>query len=271
MIQMSNKKDQKQQAKQVILDLNCDLGQSFGVYRNEQELELLDYVSSVNISCGSHAGDPLTIMNMLKTAADKNLAVGAHIGYPDIQGFGYRTMSLNEEEIQALVVYQIGAINSLAKLYNLTVEQVRPHGAMYVQAAKDYKSSLAIAKAIAKYDPWLIYVGAPGENLINAGVEANIRVAQEIQLDKKYSTEGNIIFEEGDVVDLDYSTKLLESIINDSSVINNQQGKTKIDVKTVHLAMKSAFSIELAQKAKELVKNPIPLAGTYVAGNGWLE
>lgn len=265
----SLRKEQKQD-KQINIDLNCDLGQSFGVYKNEQELDLLEYVSSVNISCGSHAGDPVTIMNMLKLASENNLAIGAHIGYPDIQGFGYRSMNLGEEEIQALVTYQIGALISLAKLYNLTVEHVRPHGALYVQAAKDYKTSLAIAKSIAKYDPWLIYVGAPSENLLKAGEEANIRVAQEVQLDKKYTIDGSIDFDAGDIVDNNYSINLLESVVNDSSVINDQQGKTKLDVKTIHLAMKTSASLEIAQKAKELIVNPIPLAGTYVAGNGWI-
>ena len=93
---------------------------------------------------------------------------------------------------------------------------------------------------------------------------------QEIQLDKKYTPDGNIDFEAGDVVDLDYSTKLLESIVKDASVINNQEGKTKLDIKTIHLTVKSAISGEIAQKAKELIPNPIPIAGTYVAGNGWI-
>ncbi|MEI8389763.1 MAG: LamB/YcsF family protein [bacterium] len=270
MIPLSSIKKEQKPEKQINIDLNCDLGQSFGVYKNEQELELLQYVSSVNISCGSHAGDPLTIMNMLKLASENNLTVGAHVGYPDIQGFGYRNMNLNDEEIQALVVYQIGALNSLAKLYNLTVEHVRPHGAMYVEAAKNYKTSLAIAKAVAKYDPWLIYVGAPGENLLKAGEETNLRVAQEVQLDKKYAIDGTVDFEAGDIVDLEYSTRLLETLVRDSSVINNQQGRTKLEIKTVHLSVKSAVSIELAQKAKALISNPIPIIGTYVAENGWL-
>lgn len=270
MIPLSNiKKDQKQE-KIINLDINCDLGQSFGVYKNEQELELIDYVSSVNISCGSHAGDPLTIMNMLKTASEKNIAIGAHIGYPDIQGFGYRNMMLNDEEIQALVIYQIGAINSLAKIYNLTVEHVRPHGAMYIQAAKDYKTSLAIAKAIAKYDPWLIYVGASCENLVKAGEEANVRVAKEILLDKKYTLEGYIDFESEDVIDRNYSEKLIETLANESSVLNNQGGKTKVKAQTVHLNMKHEFSLDIAKKSKELISNPIPITGTYVAENGWM-
>ncbi len=270
MIPLSSLKKEQKQEKQISIDLNCDLGQSFGVYKNDSEIELLKYVSSVNISCGSHAGDPVTIMNTLKIAAENHVSVGAHIGYQDIQGFGYRAMNLDEEEIQALVIYQIGALSSLAKVYNISLEHVRPHGAMYVQAAKDYKISFAIAKAIAKYDPWLIYVGAPGENLLNAGEEANIRVAQEIQPDKKYTVEGNIDFESGDIANLNYSFRLLEGLLRDSTVINNQEGRTKLDFKTIHLSLKSSVSLEIAKKAKELIPNPIPMAGTYVAETGWV-
>ena len=270
MIPLSSIKKEPKQEKEIFIDINCDIGQSFGVYRNDIELELLDYVSSVNIPCGTHAGDPVTIMNMLKLAAERNLSIGAHIGYPDIQGFGYRNMLLTEEEIEALVIYQIGALNSLAKTYNLTVTHVRPHGAMYVQAAKDYKTSLAIAKALAKYDSWMIYVGAAGENLIKAGEEANIKIAQEVLLDKRYTVEGNTDFESEDIIEREYSEKLLEAIVKNSSVINNQNGKTQVDIKTIHLSMKSEFSLELAKKAKELVKTPTPIIGTYIAENGWV-
>ena len=270
MIPLSSIKKDHKQEKETIIDINCDIGQSFGIYKNDMELELLDYVSSVNIPCGTHAGDPVTIMNMLKLAAEKNLSIGAHIGYPDIQGFGYRNMILSEEEIEALVIYQIGALNSLAKIYNLAITHVRPHGAMYVQAAKDYKTSLTIAKSIAKYDSWMIYVGAAGENLLKAGGEANIRVAQEVLLDKRYTVEGNTDFDSGDVIDREYSERLLNSVIKNSAVINNRDGKTVLDVKTLHLSMKSEFSMDLAKKARELVKNPTPIAGTYVAGNGWV-
>ena len=153
MIPLSNiKKDQNQQ-KQLYIDLNCDIGQSFGVYKNELEYGLLPYVSSVNISCGSHAGDPVTIMNAIKAAKEYNLAIGAHVGYPDIQGFGYRNMQLSDEELQAVVVYQIGALSALAKTYNLVIEHVRPHVALYIYAEKDFNISCSIAKAIAGFDP----------------------------------------------------------------------------------------------------------------------
>ena len=97
------------------IDFNCDLAQAYGVYKNKQEFELLDYVSSVNISCGFHAGDPVTIKEALLKAKEKNVAIGAHIGFNGIQGFGYRPVELKEDELEALVIYQVGAIMSFAK------------------------------------------------------------------------------------------------------------------------------------------------------------
>lgn len=114
------------------IDFNCDLAQSFGIYKNSSESRLLDYVSSVNIACGFHAGDPLTIKEALLTAKEKNIVVGAHIGFDDIQGFGYRQMELDSDELEALVMYQVGALMTFAKAYNMEIEHVRPHGAMYL-------------------------------------------------------------------------------------------------------------------------------------------
>ena len=113
------------------IDFNCDLAQAYGIYKNNTEYELLDYVSSVNISCGFHAGEPTTIKEAVLKAKEKNVVIGAHIGFNDIQGFGYRPVELKEDELEALVVYQIGALMSFAKAYGVSVEHVRPHGAMY--------------------------------------------------------------------------------------------------------------------------------------------
>ena len=116
------------------IDFNCDLAQSFGIYKNNSEYNLLDYVSSVNIACGFHAGDPSAIKEALLAAKDRNVVVGAHIGYDDIQGFGYRPMDLEEDELEALVMYQVGALMTFAKAYHMEIEHVRPHGAMYRKA-----------------------------------------------------------------------------------------------------------------------------------------
>ncbi|EKE03131.1 MAG: hypothetical protein ACD_20C00251G0002 [uncultured bacterium] len=271
MIPLSSIKKEQNQVKQLCIDLNCDIGQSFGVYRNDLEFSLLPYVSSVNISCGCHAGDPTTIMSALKIAKEHNLAIGAHIGYPDIQGFGYRSMKLSDEELQATVLYQIGALSSMAKAYNLVIEHIRPHGALYKDAATNFEVSTSIAKAIAQFDKWLIYVGAAGENLNKAGELADIRVAPEVHLDKKYNFAGSVDFEADGVIDLQYSIGQLESLIKDSTLKNNQDGKSRVNFKTIHLSMKSAISIEIAQKAKELIVQPVPISAALIGNNGWLQ
>lgn len=270
MISLSSlKKDQNQQ-KQLFIDLNCDIAQSFGVYKNDLEYSILPYVSSVNISCGSHAGDPVTIMNAIRIAKENNLAVGAHIGYPDIQGFGYRAMNLNDEEMQAVVLYQIGALCSLAKAYNVQIEHVRPHGALFRQMAQNLDTSVSVAKAIAKYDPWLVLVGAAGDVLNKTAEITNIRIAPEIHIDKKYNVDGTYDFENEIPVSQGFAIDQLELIIKESCVKNVQDGKTKMNFKTIHLNVKSEFSVQIARRAKELIGQPVPIQASLVGNTGWV-
>ena len=147
------------------IDFNIDAAQGYGVYKNDKETELLKYVSSVYISCGFHAGDPLLIREYLLKCKENNLTIGAHIGFNDIAGLGYRPMELSSEEIEAIVLYQVGALASFAKSYNLTIDSVRPHGAMYKLASENFEFSLAIAKAIQKFDKWLNYTCLDNEIL----------------------------------------------------------------------------------------------------------
>ena len=171
------------------IDFNIDAAQGFGLFRNEKETELIEYVSSVNISCGFHAGDPLLIREFLLKCKEKNITIGAHIGFNDIAGLGYRPMELSPDEIEAIVIYQIGALASFAKSYGLTIDLVRPHGAMYKLAAENYDFSLAIAKAIKKFDKWLIYTCLDNEILQNVPDETNIVINRELFVDKYYTQD----------------------------------------------------------------------------------
>ena len=208
------------------IDFNCDLAKSFGIYKNSSETRLLDYVSSVNISCGFHAGDPLAIKEALLKAKEQNIVVGAHIGFDDIQGFGYRQMELDEDELEALVMYQVGAIMTFAKAYNMEIEHVRPHGAMYRQAMEDLEFSRTIAKAIKKCSQWLVYYGATGETLATVAEEENIQVAHEVHLEKIYDENGNIDFSARDLENTDIAIQRLKTLLQNSQVTNNVGGKT---------------------------------------------
>ena len=252
------------------IDFNCDLAQSFGVYKNSSEFELLDYVSSVNISCGFHAGDPLTIKNALIAAKEKNIVVGAHIGFDDIQGFGYRAMDLDEDEIEALVLYQVGAIMSFAKSFNMEIEHVRPHGAMYKMAAEDFTFACTIAKAVKKCSQWLVYYGASGDVTEKAGEYVNLPIAQEIMPEKTYNVDGTIDFSVKDNQSaFDYVNRL-KTLLNFSQVQNRDGGKTFVNADTIHFSSKTPNIIEIAKEAKNLII-PVPVNYKNVYDSGWVE
>ena len=251
------------------IDFNCDLAQSFGIYKNSSESRLLDYVSSVNIACGFHAGDPLTIKEALLKAKEKNIVVGAHIGFDDIQGFGYRQMELDSDELEALVMYQVGAIMTFAKAYHMEIEHVRPHGAMYRQAAEDLEFSRTIAKAIKKCSNWLVYYGASGENLETISEEESIQVAHEVHLEKIYDENGNIDFSARDLENTNISVQRLKDLLQYSQVTNNVGGKTIVRADSIHFSNKLANAKELIMGAREVIE-PLPYNYKKVQPSGWV-
>lgn len=250
------------------IDFNCDLAQSFGVYQNEKEFDLLDYVSSVNIATGFHAGDPLTIKKAMLKAKDKNVVIGAHIGFNDIQGFGSRMMHLSEEETEALVIYQVSALMSFAKAFGLEIEQVRPHGAMYCLAAQNFQFSCAVAKAIKKCSQWLVYIGAAGDVLSKVSEYVQIPVAQEIKINRVYNPDGSIDYSSKTISDEYTLNRRIYKFFQTSQIDNNQRGLTVIDADTIHFANEKN-SIELIKKASELC-TPKPINYSKVEESGWV-
>lgn len=251
------------------LDFNCDLAQSFGIYKNEKEFGLLDYVSSVNISTGFHAGDPLAIKKALIEAKEKNVVIGAHIGFDDIQGFGTRMMNLSEDEIEAIVIYQIGAISSFAKAFGLEIEHVRPHGAMYKLASENFTFSCAIAKAIKKCSKWLVYYGAAGDVISKVSDYVQLPIAQEVFLNKVYNADGTIDYTSENIVDTDFSLRRLNNLLKASQIDNALKGNTVIYADSVHFSSTTANSLELIKKASELIQ-PTPVNFSKVQESGWV-
>lgn len=252
------------------LDFNCDLAQGYGVYKNLSEYNFLDYVSSVNISCGFHAGDPQTIKKALLTAKEKNIVIGAHIGYADIQGFGYRAMDLSDDELEALVIYQVGAIMSFAKAYNLEIEHVRPHGAMYKRAAEDFHYATVIARSIQKCSQWLTYCGLSGEIIEKIADYIKIPVCEEIIIDKQYTQDLAIEYNLPDISDTEACIKRLQTILHTSQVNNSSGGLTIANIDSIHFSNKHANSLEIIQRANSLIK-PEPVRYGRVKASGWVE
>lgn len=252
------------------IDFNCDLAQAYGVYKNNNEFELLDYVSSVNISCGFHAGDPVTIKEALLKAKEKNLAIGAHIGFNDIQGFGYRAVDLKEEELEAIVVYQVGAIMSFARAYGLGIEHVRPHGAMYKMAGENYEFSAAIARAIKKCSGWLVYYAPTGDITERVAEETEISVAREISLEKTYNADLTIDYSIEDNTNNYELIKRLQHLLHTSQIRNNLGGVTFAEVDTIHFSNKYKNSLDLIRQAHDLIV-PAPVNYNNAKISGWVD
>lgn len=174
------------------IDVNCDLGESFGAYKTGMDEEVLNFVTSANIACGFHAGDPGVMRKTVKLALEKGVEIGAHPGFPDLQGFGRRNMNLTVQEVYDIVVYQVGALSGFVKAEGANMQHVKPHGALYNMAAKDKKISEAIAEAIYNVDPTLILFGLSGSELVRAGERIGLKTAHEVFSDRTYQQDGKL-------------------------------------------------------------------------------
>jgi UPF0271 protein len=174
------------------IDLNCDMGESFGAWTLGQDEALLEHVTSANIACGCHAGDPATMARTVRAALAKGVGLGAHPGLPDLQGFGRRTMAITADEAYGLVLYQVGALAAFAKAAGGGLRHVKAHGALYNMAAKDDRLADAIARAVRDFDPALVLVGLAGSRLVQAGAALGLRCASEVFADRTYEPDGSL-------------------------------------------------------------------------------
>ena len=175
------------------IDLNCDLGESFGNYKIGMDEEVIKYISSANIACGFHASDPLVMEKTVVLAKENGVKVGAHPGFPDLVGFGRRNINVSPAELKAMVMYQVGALAAFCKARDIKMNHVKPHGAMYNMAAKDIKLALAIAEGIAQVDDSLILLGLSGSQLLKAAQEVGLKSAAEVFADRAYEEDGSLV------------------------------------------------------------------------------
>jgi UPF0271 protein len=174
------------------IDLNSDVGESFGAYRLGDDADVMRSITSANVACGFHAGDPAVMRATVRLARDAGVAVGAHPGFPDLVGFGRRNLEASPREVEDLVLYQIGALFAIAKSEGVALAHVKPHGALYNMAARDRKMADAIARAIRRFDPTLILFALPGTQLLEAGRAAGLPVAAEGFADRAYAADGSL-------------------------------------------------------------------------------
>ena len=175
------------------IDLNCDLGESFGAYKLGLDDQVLPYISSANVACGFHASDPVVMDKTVALAKDAGVAVGAHPGYPDLQGFGRRNMTIPPREVKAMVMYQIGALQAFCTARGLKLQHVKPHGALYNMAGKDEALAMAVCETIQAVDDSLILLGLSGSKMLEAADKIGLRSAREVFADRAYEEDGSLV------------------------------------------------------------------------------
>lgn len=176
-----------------VVDLNSDLGESFGAYTIGMDAEVLRHISSANVACGWHAGDPGVMERTVQAAVAAGTAVGAHPGYPDLLGFGRRSMALSPDEARTAVMYQVGALQAFVRAQGAKLQHVKPHGALYNTAAKDMALALAICEGIAAVAPDAIVLGLAGSCLLKAARQTGLRWASEVFADRAYQSDGSLV------------------------------------------------------------------------------
>lgn len=203
------------------IDLNCDLGESFGVYRLGMDEQVIPHISSANVACGFHASDPLTMAHTVALCREHGVHVGAHPGFPDLLGFGRRNLQVSPEEAKAYVQYQLGALQAFCQSQGLTLQHVKPHGALYNMAGKDYALARAICEGVKEVNPDLILLVLSGSQMQKAAEDLGLTAAREVFADRAYEEDGSLVARTKPgamITDEDLAVNRVIGMIRDGSV-----------------------------------------------------
>ncbi|MDF9840755.1 MULTISPECIES: 5-oxoprolinase subunit PxpA [unclassified Paenibacillus] len=236
------------------IDLNCDLGESFGAYTLGLDEQLLPIVTSVNIACGYHAGDPGVMRRTVRLALENGTAIGAHPGLPDLIGFGRRNMAITPQEAYDMVLYQIGALDGFVKSEGGVMQHVKPHGALYNMAAGKRDLAQAIAEAVYRYNPELILFGLSGSELVRAGLELGLQTAEEVFADRMYQRDGSLTprnVPNAVITDHNQAVSNVLRMVKEAVVTSQEGADIKIKADTVCIHGDNAQALTLARQIRE--------------------
>jgi len=230
------------------IDLNCDMGESFGIYQIGNDREIMPYITSCNIACGFHGGDPIHIEKTLKNAKEHNLRIGAHPGYPDLNGFGRRDMHLSEDELRTCIKYQVAALVGMAKSLGITVAYVKPHGALYNKMADSQDESRIVVQAILDVDSSLAVMGLAGSKTEIVTQALGVPFIAEAFIDRRYNAHGRLVQRrvEGSVINDPQQAKKQVIGLLETNQVETIEGKyihIKADSFCVHGDNKNAVAI----------------------------
>jgi UPF0271 protein len=236
------------------IDINSDLGESFGAWTMGDDAAMLHIVSSANVACGFHAGDPAGILKTLRSAAERNVAVGAHVGYRDLAGFGRRNMDPTSDELIGDVIYQIGALQGLATAAGTRVTYVKPHGALYNTIAIDKRQAKDVIDAILAIDPSLVLMALAGSQLVEQARDAGLTVVAEAFADRAYTPEGKLVSrrESGSVLhDPEIVAARMVRLVQEGVVEAINGSLTKIDAQSICVHGDSPGAVAMAKRLRE--------------------
>jgi UPF0271 protein len=221
------------------VDLNCDMGESFGAYRIGADDEVFPYITSANVACGYHGGDPGVMRTTLARALRDGVAVGAHPGFQDLIGFGRRNMDASAQEVYDLVVYQVGALMGFARAAKMELQHVKAHGALYNMAVVKPDLAAAIARAVRDVDRQLVLFGLPGSHLITEGESAGLKTAGEAFADRNYMSDGSLVSRkrpDAQVHDADEAVRRAIRMVREGMVtpVDGDDIRIKVDTICIH-------------------------------------
>ncbi|WP_409178793.1 LamB/YcsF family protein [Brevibacillus fortis] len=236
------------------VDLNCDMGESFGAYQLGNDQEILSYITSANVACGFHAGDPATMRKTVRMAAEAGVAIGAHPGFADLVGFGRRNMEISPEEAYDLVVYQIGALQAFVRAEGGFMHHVKPHGALYNMAATRPALAESIALAIYKINPELVLYGLAGSELTRAGEKIGLATVHEVFADRTYQQDGTLTPRSQPnamITDQQQSLQQVIRMVSEGLVLTQQGVDIPIQADSICIHGDGAHALGFAQSIRE--------------------
>lgn len=237
----------------MLLNLNADLGESFGSWSMGDDVNLLKVVNSANVACGFHAGDPLVMANTVEAANQSGVSIGAHPGFPDLQGFGRRAMALSDAELHALIHYQLAALDGMSRCRGLAMTHVKPHGALNNMACEDAHLAAVIVRAVQQYNDELIFLAPVLSELASAALSTSMPVALEIFADRAYTAQGTLVSRRKPGAVIDNAQDCIahvQNMIRSNGVVTENGGILATDFHSICVHGDNAHAVETAQLIK---------------------
>lgn len=237
------------------IDINCDMGESTDALTLKNDEEILNYVTSVNIACGYHAGNHTIMHNTVRNAIRKNVRIGAHPGYPDLEGFGRRNMDVSAQEIYNMIVYQVGALQAFVAVEKGVLHHVKPHGALYNQSANNIEKATAVVNAVYDLNPAYVLYCLAGSEMVNIAKAKGLRVFEEVFSDRRYNEDGTLVSREEPDALIHSEEEMLvhvKGILTANEVMSVQQKKIHLSAQTLCIHGDGPHALDFAKKIDAL-------------------